>query len=551
MIKFPFISFLMVTILSISSNAQVNQIWAVEFNGTGNSLDNSHAMVIDQSGNTYVTGESFTAAGNYDCITIKYDSNGDTVWVRYYNGPANNRDVGRAITVDAAGNVYVTSESYGSVDYDIATIKYNSAGVQQWATRYNGPANGADGAGAIIIDTSGNAYVTGYSDGDASPVFRQDDYVTIKYNSSGTADWVSRYDGPGNFNDIPYGIAIDKFSNVYVTGGSSGIGTRYDYATIKYNSTGGELWVERYNGPANYNDEAKAIAVDDSGNVFITGSSDGTSSDNQDYATIKYNTDGTQQWLGRYDGAGGGDDAYALVLDRSGNLYVTGDSRNPAVPFSYDYLTIRYNAYTGDTVWTARYNGPANSTDISLSVALDKIGDVYVTGFSGGNGTGNDYSTLKYNSTGSEQWVIRYNGLGNGNDRAISIAVDTSGNVYVTGSSSGIGTADDIVTIKYFQTPTSVYEEGSDLLENYSLYQNYPNPFNPITHVNYSLPESSNIVIKVFDILGNEIETLVDEEKPAGSYEVEFDATGLPSGVYFYQLRSGEFISTKKMILSK
>ena len=144
--------------------------------------------------------------------------------------------------------------------------------------------------------------------------------------------------------------SLRKNNNVYVTGGSSGSGTRYDYATIKYNSAGVQQWVETYNGPANYNDTANDIAVDDSGNVYVTGSSDGASSDNEDYATIKYNSAGVQQWLSRYDGGGGGDDAYAMSLDETGTLYVTGDSRNPTSPYSYDYLTIRYNVYTGDTV---------------------------------------------------------------------------------------------------------------------------------------------------------------------------------------------------------
>jgi hypothetical protein len=85
----------------------------------------------------------------------------------------------------------------------------------------------------------------------------------------------------------------------------------------------------------------------------------------------------------------------------------------------------------------------------------------------------------------------------------------------------------------------------------FSLSQNYPNPFNPSTKINYSIPQSSNVVIKVFDILGNEVATLVNEQKPAGSYEIEFNATNFPSGVYCYQLKAGTFIETKKMLLVK
>lgn len=86
---------------------------------------------------------------------------------------------------------------------------------------------------------------------------------------------------------------------------------------------------------------------------------------------------------------------------------------------------------------------------------------------------------------------------------------------------------------------------------DYTLLQNYPNPFNPITKIKYSVPKYSQVVVKVFDVLGKEIETLVNEEKPAGTYELTWNATNLPSGVYFYQLRAGSFIETKKMLLLK
>jgi len=94
-----------------------------------------------------------------------------------------------------------------------------------------------------------------------------------------------------------------------------------------------------------------------------------------------------------------------------------------------------------------------------------------------------------------------------------------------------------------------VTKEKEITIRNYSVSQNYPNPFNPSTSIRYGIPERSFVTIKIYDILGNEITTLINEEKSAGSYEVEFDAAGLSSGIYFYTLSTGNFLSTKKMIL--
>jgi len=89
------------------------------------------------------------------------------------------------------------------------------------------------------------------------------------------------------------------------------------------------------------------------------------------------------------------------------------------------------------------------------------------------------------------------------------------------------------------------------ILEKFALFQNYPNPFNPNTMINFEIRKQSNVILKVYDVLGNEVSILLNEEKPAGTYEVDFNASGLPSGVYFYRLTAGSFTETKKLILLK
>jgi hypothetical protein len=108
----------------------------------------------------------------------------------------------------------------------------------------------------------------------------------------------------------------------------------------------------------------------------------------------------------------------------------------------------------------------------------------------------------------------------------------------------------DFSEVRTFDIVTSV-EEDNQLPVEFSLEQNYPNPFNPSTKIKYSVPQSSKVVIKVFDVLGSEVATLVNEEKAVGSYEVEFIANNVTSGIYFYKLQAGSFVETKKMIILK
>ena len=415
------------------------QAWVRAYTGIFD--DEAVAIAIDRSGNVYVTGFS-GAPDYYAYITIKYNASGQEEWVAAYDGP-NSINFATAIAVDNSGNVYVTGQSgtFDSGNDDYATIKYNSAGEEQWVARYDGPESGNDGATAIAVDDSGNVYVTGSSFGSGTDV----DYATIKYDSSGQQQWVARYNGPANGGDDAVAIAVDSSHNVYVTGFSFGAGTSQDYATIKYDSSGQEQWVARYNGPGNGFDEATAIAIDGLGDVYVTGGGPG-SGGAAEYATIKYNAAGQEEWVARYNGPGtGSNGASAIGLDGSGNIYVTGSSFG--LDGTYDYATIKYNA-AGQEQWVSRYNGPGDLDDFATAMAVNSSGDVYVTGESSG-----DYATIKYNSSGQEQWVARYNGPENFDDYATAIAVNRLGNVYVTGAThqSDVYYDYDFATIKYTQ----------------------------------------------------------------------------------------------------
>jgi uncharacterized delta-60 repeat protein len=416
-------------------------LWTNRYHGlAAGTFDYATALVVAASGNVFVTGSSAGSGSGagWDFATIKYSNAGASLWTNRYDGPDPTFvSSASAIGADAGGNVFVTGTSASGNAASFATLKYSEAGALLWTNRFNdGLGNGNDSPAAVMVDSSGNVFVAGTG---------RNNYTTIKYSAAGIAFWTNIYSGLGNAGGKLNAMAVDVSGNVFVTGYSLGINGYPEYATIGYSGVGAPSWTNRYSGPVNGENEASSIAVDASGNVFVTGHS--WHSGDWDYATIKYSSAGMPLWTNRYNGPGNYDDfATAVAVDSSGNVFVAGYST--ATNGHYEYATIKYSG-SGVGLWTNRYAGPSKVEDVALAIALDASGNIFVSGYSWGAGSDRDYATIKYSNAGIAMWTNRYNGPGNYIDGASAVAVDSSGNVLVTGVSYGAGGSYDYATIKY------------------------------------------------------------------------------------------------------
>ena len=479
----PGLAALFCLIGSLAAHADfATQSWARRFSSISDSTDQAKKVLADTNGNVFVVGNTDDHLVAQDWLIIKYSNAGAPLWTNRYNSPDNSVDTAKiaaldprgnvivagisstnylvikysttngaplwtnvtqvalsAIATDPSGNVIVTGNNGSPSDY--GTIKYSSNGVPVWTNIFAGAAGGNDFPAALAVDSSGNVIVTGNSDTGGGT----NDIVTIKYSSAGATVWTKSFNGPGNSYDVPTDVAVDSSGNVFVTGYTFN-GTTYDWVTIRYNSAGGAVsWTKFYSSATNSSDFTKAIAVDGSGNVFVTGSSQtGTN-----FITIKYSNTGTALWTNRYGTAGSiNDSPNAIGLDTNGNIFVTGSSQLSI--YDAEFLTLKYST-AGVVLWTNRFHGPSSAwPEQAFSVAVDIAGDVFVTGTSGASGVlGNtDIATIKYSNAGVSTWTNRYTGPAHGGGQVNAIALDSSGNSFVTGNAPNTNTW-QMTTIKY------------------------------------------------------------------------------------------------------
>ncbi len=354
-------------------------LWEKHYNGPSNYTDSAKAMAVDSAGNVMVTGVSDSADFGHAIYTAKYaNANGALLWEHRSASPDGDDSV-TAIAVDGNGNVIVT----GSSQYAFYTAKHAAIdGAQLW--EHQGPGRELASANAVVVDPSGDVVVTGYVMNDEN---RSSAY-TAKYAAEDGALLWEIFVGSSS---RAQSLAVDSSGDVVVAG--------YYYAglmTAKYSATNGALlWEKFYSYPLGGLQAANAVALDANGNVLMTGrSGNGT---NDDYYTAKYAAaDGSLVWDKRYNGpADGNDVANAVAVDAAGDVIVTGTSHNGT---NDDYYTARYGSTDGALLWEERYNGPANGNDVvgsRRSLALGLNGMIAITGSSEGN-LGSDFATVIY-----------------------------------------------------------------------------------------------------------------------------------------------------------
>lgn len=339
-------------------------------------------------------------------------------------------DAGLGIALDSSGNIYATGQtnSTGAGSVDLIITKYSNKGVIQWQ-RTLGGTNAEYGRG-IAVDTSGNAYVVGYNLTTGNNIF------LAKYDTNGGIQWQLNLATSGR-NQQGNGIAVDTSGNVYLVATASIVGEGDNFLIAKYNSSGTLQWQRRLGGASTEN--GNGIAVDASANVYVTGPTNSAGAGSYDFFIAKYNTSGTIQWqrtLGDYSL----DLAYGIAVDPSGNTYVTGSTN---ISGSTAVLTAKYDT-SGTLQWQKTLTG--FSVEAGYGIAVNSSGDCYLVGSTSSTGAGlEDILIAKYDTNGSLYWQ-RYLG-GASNDRGQGIVVDTSGNFYIVGNtqSAGAGGADILI----------------------------------------------------------------------------------------------------------
>lgn len=303
-----------------------------------------------------------------------------------------------------------------------------------WVRYYAGPGSFFDLPWDVAIDDSGSVLVTGGRQlGPSGP----EDYGTVKYDRDGNQTWSRAFKDADHLGGSAYSIAVDEIGNVLVTGESYGTSTGGDIGTVKYAPNGDTLWTRRYDGPAHNEDRPWDICVDSGGRVFIAASSAGSNPYN-DFLVIGYSPSGNLTWEYRSATTGG---ANAVGADRNGNVYATGYDTGGA-------LTIKLSP-GGGVLWERNYNDPDLLGTGADALVVDRDGNVLVAGRGFLTQVDVNYITIKYSPAGDTLWVRMLDGPAHGDDAVRAIAVDSSGNCAVTGRARGIASGFDVLTGKY------------------------------------------------------------------------------------------------------
>jgi len=363
--------------------SQVSLTWVKEYNAGFD--DYAQAVATDNESNIVVGGVSYNGT-DFDCLTVKYNSSGDTLWTKRFDSGGS--DIAKDVAIDNSGNIIIAGSSRLDNIYDYLIIKYDCSGNLIWVRRYQ---NGLDNLGmAVDIDNNQDIIVTGYANNGVDY-----DFLTIKYSPAGDTIWSRWYDA--GFNDISDDVGIDSEGNVIVGGSSyDSITQMFTALVIKYNSNGDSLWAKQYLPPGYYDFYMYGLDVDGADNIVIAGA---TNYCIYRLFMVKYMPSGdtvwscNEEWFYEFR-------PRDITIDSSNNIYVTGIFNKQHDIYSYDFRAGKFSP-NGESLWVVTYPGGINEpNEFSYGIAVDLFGNIYITGYKD-NGSDFDYLTVKYSEAGS------------------------------------------------------------------------------------------------------------------------------------------------------
>jgi cysteine-rich repeat protein len=378
------------------ANCEIGAEWIRQF---GTSVDDQgYGVSVDPSGNVLVAGYTTGAlpgqssGGGEDAFVAKYSSSGTLQWVRQLGTSGTDRAVD--LVVDSNGNPYVAGNTDGTfpgqtTGGDAFVARFDDSGTLQWTSQLG--VNGFAGVQGMGVDSAGNAYVAGHTNGTFSGQSSAGDFDVFigKFDASGTFQWVRQVGT--TVGDYVLEAAADSVGNAYIvgytTGAFSGSEGGNDAFVMKYNSSGVLQWVRQLGTSAT--DYGRGVGTDSNGNVYVTGNTIGTFSGQSsagvsDTFLAKYSSSGALQWTRQF-GTSQGDSGLAVSVDASGNAHVTGYTLGAFPSYSnaglYDVFAAKYNS-SGTLQWTRQFG--TTGYDAGNRVHVDANGVVCIAGYTDG-----------------------------------------------------------------------------------------------------------------------------------------------------------------------
>lgn len=420
-------------------------------------------------------------------------------------------------------------------------VKTNEYGDSLWSRTYGGRAYSycrkvielADG-GFILA-----GYTTGYGGG-------SHDFFLVRTNANGDSLWARTFGGGGSdfcsdfIQTRDGGFALAGNTNTYDI-------ARQDFWLIKTDANGNLQWSNTFGGEGT--DQCFSIIQTRDGGYALVGFTYSFDVNERDFWLVKTDSRGNEEW-NRTFGGDSLDDCHNVMQTYDGGYMLSGSSVSYPGK-DWDYLLIKTDE-NGEALWSRNYGGIRKDFCQGIMQTID--GGFALSGYTYSFGVlRSDFWLLKVNEVGDSLWSRTFGGSG---AEFCQSLIRTPDNGYaMAGQTSSFGAGmGDFWLVKTGRDPTSVSEDNNGIVPGeFGLSEPYPNPFNSQTRINYNVPQPGQMVLKITDIAGREIETLWEGERSTGSYTAVWDAAGISNGVYLVQLMdaSGRIVSTEKAVLVK